>query len=145
MLFDEQSAENLQSKFPLLDVEVTRSQTLLRRSVDTPEDLDAFLDQLFCWGVGLEEVHRLTRAPGEDVVYEIRVSGELRPSLLRKLGVAHGVVLRQVRVVLIAVTSSLHQFLRSCSENGAKINRVRRSDEAKLSASAYRVDAPVDA
>jgi hypothetical protein len=117
--------EHLRSRFPSMSVRSTEAQTALRQRVEEPRQLDDLLSKVFSVGLVLTDVHRLPVSAGLDT-YEVRVAGELGEPLLRYLRWFHYTVPEQTLVRLTAASADLHRFLRACTDNGVRIERVRR-------------------
>jgi hypothetical protein len=125
----------LRSRFPSMTVRSTGAQTALRERVEEPHQLDVLLEKVFSVGLVLTDVHRVSPcdtpragAGGRSglATYEVRIAGELGEPLLRYLGWFHYVVPEQTLVRLTAASDDLNRFLRACTDNGARIDRVRR-------------------
>jgi hypothetical protein len=128
---------SLRSRFPSMKVRLAGAQTVLRREVSDPVQLDALLQDLRSVGLVLTDAHRLTSPPHERGVeapadrqtpatYEVRVAGELGTRLVHYLRCSHFVVPEQVTVQLVVDWAGLTSFVKACSECGARIERVRR-------------------
>jgi hypothetical protein len=53
------SPEPLKRQFPMATVTTTRTETVLLRQVERPDDLDVLIEQLLSMGLVLTEVHEL--------------------------------------------------------------------------------------
>lgn len=138
VLLADRLPEDLLERFPNVAVGATGVQTILRRRLNEPSQLDALLEQLCSLGVPLAEVHRSPAARGEERTYEVRVEGEVGEPLLRHLAWPHHVVPGQTRVQIRSAQGELHQFLRACTEAGASIQRVLRLSRARADARVVR-------
>jgi hypothetical protein len=129
--------DSLTQHFEDMRVARSRPQTVLSRRVESQAELDCLLESLGSLGLSVAEVHEIP-LPSTEVStdqqdawrtprkYEVRVDGELGPTLLRFLHWRHSLVPEQTSVRLDATPTRVLQFLAKCSELGLGIQRVRR-------------------
>jgi len=138
--------DSLKQHYETLRIARSRPQTVLFRRVESAAELDCLLDSLGSLGLCVAEVHEvplpdtMSATPLRTEVrctspeeawrtprsYEVRVDGELGPTLLRFLRWRHSLVPEQTSVRLDATPTRVLQFLAKCSELGLGIQQVRR-------------------
>lgn len=108
----------------------TPRQTALVGEVRDAAQLESLLARVQAVGLVLDEVHRVAEtstADGEGfATYEIRVEGEIGPSLLCYLKWRHYVVPEQTLVRIAAGSAELLRQLKVFTDAGARIEQVRR-------------------
>lgn len=106
-------------------------QTALVGEVREPAQLDNLLEKLFSVGLVVDDIHRVAgpAADGDGATYEVRVEGEIGPSLLSYLSWRHHIVPEQTLVRIAAGSADLLHCLRVFAEAGLGIERVHQVSE----------------
>lgn len=108
------------------------AQTALVGEVREPAQLDNLLEKLFSVGLVVDDIHRVagpSTAEGDGATYEVRVEGEIGPSLLSYLSWRHHIVPEQTLVRIAAGSADLLHCLRVFAEAGLGIERVHQVSE----------------